>query len=67
MGQWVLFNLANEKKPRKVLVNLDHVESVYEPDNMQCLRLVMADGRGINIDFPAEQLLLLVNATVIAP
>jgi hypothetical protein len=68
MAQWVLFKLADEKRRgNKVLVNLDLVESIFEPDNMQCLQLIMADGRGIKIDCPAEQMLLLVNATVIAP
>lgn len=68
MAQWVLFKLAGEKsRGSKVLVNLDLVESIFEPDNMQCLQLIMADGRGIKIECPAEDMLLLVNAKVMAP
>ena len=68
MSQWVLFKLYDRAatEPRRVLVNLDRVEKIVQPPGTTFFEMTTADGRAIQVETTADELLMITGAQVLA-
>lgn len=71
MSQWVLFKLYSSdvavSVERRVLINMDRVERIYEHPSAAYFEFFTADGRAEKVCCTADEILLITTAQVLAP